>query len=123
MDAFDIYQQHRIRRTDERIRFNEQANDHRHQRARDEVVELHTRIDRLLLVNEALWQLVRDRTGLTDHDLAAKLHQLDSLDGKPDGRRQPNATDCSCGAKVNPKAPRCVFCGAAAPVRSPFDTI
>lgn len=123
MDLFDIYQHQQIRKTHDRVRLNEDANEHRHRRSRDEISELQERIDRLLVLNEAIWQLVAEQTGLTDQDLQERLATLDASDGVIDGRRQPVPTVCSCGAKVSPKAACCVFCGLPAPERSPFDTV
>jgi len=120
---FDLYQQSRIRKNSDRVRFAEETGDQRHRRSRDEMDHLHERLDKLLLVTEALWELLAQHTDLTDEDLRARMKDLDALDGSTDGRRQVSASDCSCGAKVNAKAPRCVFCGAPPPARSPFDTI
>lgn len=123
MDLFDLYQQGQIRKTNQRMRFNEQNDDHRHKRAIDEIDRLHGRIDRLLLVNEAIWDLLATKSGLTTDDLATRVAELDNIDGESDGRRQAKASDCACGAKVNPKSPTCVFCGAPQPRRSLFDAI
>jgi len=123
VDLFDLYQQGQLRNANQRIRFNEQNDDHRHKRAIDEIDRLHGRVDQLLLINEAIWQLLAERCGLTSDDLAARVAELDDLDGAPDGRRQAKATDCTCGAKVNPKSPTCVFCGAPQPKRPLFDAI
>ena len=123
MDLFDLYQHGRIRRTDNRVRFNEQTNDNRHRRARDDVDDLHGRIDRLTMITEALWSLLAEREDFTEEQLSRRLLELDQQDGVADGRRQPMATDCSCGAKVNPRAKACVFCGAPPPDRSLFDQI
>ena len=123
MGAFDLYQQHRIRRTDQRLAANESNNEHRYRRNRDDIDQLHARIDKLLLINEALWQLVAESTGLTDAQLTERVRQLDQIDGVEDGRRQPMASDCACGAKVNPKSPICQYCGAGVRERSVFDTV
>ncbi|MGI9614624.1 MAG: hypothetical protein ACR2QO_17060 [Acidimicrobiales bacterium] len=123
MDLFDIYQHQQIRKTHDRVRLNEDANEHRHRRSRDEILGLHERIDHLLVLNEAIWHLVAERTGLTEQDLREHLAGLDASDGVTDRRRQPKPTVCSCGAKVSPKATCCVFCGLPAPERSPFDAV
>ena len=123
MDLFDIYQHQQIRKTRDRVRLNEDANEHRHRRSRDELLQLHDRVDRLLVLNEAIWQLVAERTDLTDDDLRNHLASLDASDGVTDGRRQPLPSTCGCGAKIGPKASCCVFCGEDAPERSPFDAI
>jgi hypothetical protein len=123
VDLFDIYQHQQIRKTRDRVRLNEDANDHQHRRSRDEILGLQERIDRLLALNEAIWQLVAERTDLVDDDLRERLAELDASDGTKDGRRQPVPVACACGAMVSPKAPCCAFCGLPPPLRSPFDVI
>ena len=55
--------------------------------------------------------------------LRKKIQKINDRRPVGDGRRQPTAATCRCGAKVNPKVPRCQFCGADAPPRSVFDRI
>lgn len=123
MDVFDLYQQSQIRANNRQMRFNADANDHRHNRARDEIDAVHGRVDRLLLINEAMWSLICEHSSLTEEDLAARVEELDRSDGAVNGRRQPRASDCHCGAKINPKDKRCLFCEAEAPPRPTFDLV
>ncbi len=123
MDLFDIYQHQQIRKAHDRVRMNEDVNEHRHRRSRDEILALNERIDRLVAMNEALWELIAARTGLTDVDLADRLAELDESDGVRDGRRQRVPAECPCGAKIAATSRCCVFCGLDAPSRSPFDSI
>ncbi|MCP3988165.1 MAG: hypothetical protein GY724_03760 [Actinomycetia bacterium] len=102
---------------------NEDDNEFRHRRNRDEIDQLDARIDRLLLITEAVWQLLAEKTGLDGNDLAERIRHLDQLDGIEDGRRQPVASNCDCGAKVNPKSDICQFCGVDAPKHSVFDVV
>ena len=123
VDLFDIYQHRRIRQTSDQVKLNERANEFRHRRSTDEIDQLHARIDRLVMVTEAMWNLIASRAELWDEDLMAQISTLDHADGTKDGRRQAEAADCACGAKVNPRASICAFCGAAPPPRSIFDVI
>ena len=123
MDLFDLYQQQQLRdhsrslsRTAEDVSLNR-----RH--TNDQVSITDARIDRLALLCEAMWDLISERTDLTTDDLRLRVEELDLLDGQRDGRRQKMPTACPCGAKVNPKAAVCQFCGAAAPERSAFDAV
>lgn len=73
--------------------------------------ELDERIDRLLLLVEAMWALLREQ-GLSDEDLMAKVVELDEADGVADGRHTPQPTACrGCGAKVAAGLTACQFCG------------
>ena len=73
--------------------------------------ELDARVDRLLLVLEAMWSMLKEQ-GLTDEQLAARIAEIDSSDGVADGRRVIPAVTCrSCGSKVMGGLPRCQICG------------
>lgn len=120
---FDLYQQRRIKQTNQQISANAQENEQRHRRSRDDIDQLHARIDRLVMINEALWILASERLGLSGDELSAVIGRLDAEDGATDGRRQPVAADCQCGAKVHPRARCCQFCGAPPPARSVFDAV
>ncbi len=73
--------------------------------------ELDARVDRLLLVIEAMWSMLKEQ-GLTDEQLAARIDEIDSSDGVTDGRRMIPAVTCrSCGSKVMGGLPRCQICG------------
>lgn len=95
----------------------------RRQRDIDAQYDTQERIDRLTLVCLAMWELVREHTDLTDEDLRAKVEEIDTADGRRDGFHRPAADRCGCGAAVAAGAPRCQFCGAEAPDRSPFKAV
>jgi hypothetical protein len=83
-------------------------------RQAESVAELQRSVDRLSLACQAMWELLRDRAGITDQDLEAKILEVDGRDGKLDGRITAAAINCpSCGRKTSPKRDRCVMCGAA----------
>ena len=83
------------------------------------------RIDRLVLLVQAMWALLSEE-GFTDEQLAAKILEMDLADGAEDGRRTPRASDCpTCGSKVAAGLKMCQFCGTALPEATssgPFDT-
>jgi hypothetical protein len=85
---------------------------------------LDERIDRLLLVTEALWTLLKEH-GHTDEDLAALIRRLDEADGTADGHRSPAPHTCaSCGSKVAAGLPKCQICGTpTGVVPGPLDGI
>lgn len=79
------------------------------------IIDVDERIDRLVLLVEAMWAVLREN-GFSDEDLAAKLTEFDSADGSMDGRRTPAPATCrGCGSKVPAGLPSCQFCGAALP--------
>jgi hypothetical protein len=86
-----------------------------------ELHDVNERIDRLLLVVDALWTLLKD-TGYTDEQLRERIHEIDLADGVADGRRTPRPVRCtSCDSMVEVGRATCAFCGA--PVDGPTDVL
>ena len=81
------------------------------------------RIDRLALLCEAMWELLIEKTDISEEDLQKKVAALDEVDGRKNFRRQRVAAPCECGAKVPPARLTCQFCGAPATGRSIFDAV
>jgi hypothetical protein len=74
--------------------------------------ELQHQVQRLSLLNQALWELLQERTGLTDRDLEAKAEEVDLRDGKPDGKISEVAVRCpTCQRVCNSKHEKCLYCG------------
>ncbi len=75
---------------------------------------LEDRVDALVLMNHALLSLLRDRVGITDDELAARMHELDLADGRADGKMaQPTDSCIGCGRALSGRRARCMYCGAA----------
>lgn len=92
-------------------------------RQRNDVFDLHDRIDRLTLVVGAMWSLLEEN-GYTGDDLIARMEQLDAGDGEADGKISPGAEPCpQCGAMVTSGQPICQFCGHAGPDTDPISTV
>lgn len=123
MDLFDIYQQRQIRHHSRALTQTAETASLNRKRASEESGLVEERIERLTLLCEAMWELLSEATDLTTEDLVAKVAELDQQDGLVDGRIQRQATNCVCGAKVNPKARLCQFCNAPAPLRSAFGAV
>ncbi len=77
------------------------------------VIALEERIDKLLLVNMAVWELLKERTSLTEEDLQAKVHEIDMRDGVADGKVTQKIMKCpKCDRTMSPKHRKCLYCGA-----------
>ena len=78
-----------------------------------EVQELRAENERLLLIAEALWRIIRDKLQVEEHELAKQIVAIDMEDGRFDGRKAPSAPrPCSkCGRILAKHRPRCLFCG------------
>ena len=83
-------------------------------RARAKADNVELRLERALLTMEAMWTLLRDRFGVTDEQLAARIVELDESDGMLDGKvRRPPLACPACARNVPSRFPRCLYCGAA----------
>jgi len=127
MSIWDIVQQVQIENLKARQVSGESDAERAASRGRALDGELHDRIGRLVLVTEAMWELLSERFGLTVTDLATRVRDLDARDGHMDGKRGEVAgaeqVRCpSCGAVVPPGKTTCQFCGAvvAAAKADPF---
>ena len=72
-------------------------------------------IEKLYLIVEALWGILRQTANLKDDDLAELVRQIDLLDGKLDGRNALNSQSricASCGKTILRGQFRCTWCGA-----------
>lgn len=84
-----------------------------------EVRRLERRADQMALVCQALWELLRERTDLTDNDLVNRLREVDLRDGVADGRMTPVPVECpSCHRQSTSKRDECLYCGTRLPGRS-----
>ena len=73
---------------------------------------LEANLAKSMMINEALWEMIRDRHGLTEKDLHDKLYEVDMRDGILDGKNQRKAVECpNCGHTVSPRHPACIYCG------------
>jgi len=73
---------------------------------------LEANLAKSMMINEALWELIRDRHGLTEKDLHDKLYEVDMRDGVLDGKNQRSITKCpNCDHTVSPRHPACIYCG------------
>lgn len=83
--------------------------------ARTQVELMQMDVERLLMITEALWVMLRDEHGYTDEQLVRKVQEIDLRDGRLDGKvaRQPPSKCPQCGRAISARRTLCVFCGAA----------
>ena len=117
---FDLYQQRRINEVEQTA----QASGRKATDVQERVRYLEDSVARLALVNAAMWSLLKDRTGLTDAALAARVRDIDLRDGVEDGKITPNVHNCTkCGRVMSTRHPRCIYCGGERLDRSPFQGV
>lgn len=110
LDIFDVYQEARLGQLD-----SHQADTNRRlMSTTDQLRVLEQRYERMRLVSNALWQLLKEHTGLTDADLKRYIEKVDLADGKLDGKmaRNTGAMDCpKCSRRILKSATVCAWCG------------
>ena len=69
------------------------------------------------MVVQAMWELMKEKAGLSDSDLEAKVREIDMRDGKLDGRdmTQTGPQTCrQCGRTILSGQLQCTWCGTQA---------
>lgn len=114
---FDIHQQARIDEIGQTVKKTEQTTGD----VREEVKELEKRVDRLALLSQALWELLRTHSDVTDVHLRAKIDEIDRRDGRKDGKISPMLSNCpKCGKPMNCAISGCAYCGGTNPRQNVF---
>lgn len=71
-------------------------------------------IEKLFMVTEALWTILKEQHGYSDEDLVTRIQEIDLRDGKLDGQVAKAAERPSCphcGRKLMGRRPVCLYCG------------
>ena len=89
---WDLYQQFRISQLDARLD-EVQGRPQTDNLARDEVVRLEEKLDRLALITRAMFELMQ-QSGVTEEQLTKKVVEIDLRDGHEDGRMSPRPARC-----------------------------
>jgi hypothetical protein len=119
IDIFDVYQQGKITG----LGSLQADTDRRVTNTGDKLRELEQRYERMNLVTNALWQLLKAHTELTDADLKKYVEKIDLSDGVKDGKvaRNKGAMDCpKCSRRVLKSATVCAWRGEKLTSGDPF---
>jgi hypothetical protein len=77
-----------------------------------DLARLTRQVEHLTLTCQAMWELLRLNTGLTDENLLAHMLTVDLRDGEADGKIATQTLDCAkCGNKTHSRRKLCVICG------------
>ena len=81
--------------------------------AKLEVEFMRQEVDRILMINEALWEIIKETNHLDKDLLYKKMIEIDGRDGKVDGKVAKNPPKhCAKCNQVLPKGkPFCFYCG------------
>jgi hypothetical protein len=89
-----------------------------------EVKTLREAIDKLMLINRALWEIIAEDRGLNDEYLTNKVNEIDLRDGKLDGKLVTAIMLCpSCERTLFKGHDKCLYCGAEYTTTDPFDKV
>ena len=111
---WELYQQSRIREANKAARVasrNASRAANNTQQMAHSMRMLEDKIDSLSLTCQALWELLRDRTKLTEDELRAKISEVDLRDGRADGKMTSSGPCSECGRVLNQRHMRCLYCG------------
>jgi hypothetical protein len=79
---------------------------------------IQARIDKMVTVNMAMWELLKERTDLSEQDLLAKVDQIVARGGRPSSEGK----KCGqCGRPISSQHHKCLYCGAEEKDRDAFD--
>ena len=124
MGLWDLHQEIKINSVRDDARLAESVQASRREVADQALDRAEVRFDKLLLLTDAVWELVGQRLGLTEADLLAKVAEIDGRDGTLDGRRVTLPRRCSaCQAAIANDRATCAFCGHPEPGRGAFDGV
>ncbi len=80
-----------------------------------EIQDLRSQVDRLYMITEALWTLLKRETNCTEEELGKLVEEIDMRDGKLDGRMASVPPKCpSCSRTVSARTGTCIYCGTRA---------
>jgi hypothetical protein len=92
--------------------------------AKRKATEAENDLARMKLACAAVWELVKEKIGLTEDDLIAKMAILDAKDGVADGKLTRGVRKCaSCGRTLPAKQYKCMYCGTTQPIESVFESL
>lgn len=115
---WDLYQQNRIAGA-ERAADRASSKAERHT---NHIDDLQQHVERLSLASQAMWELVKHHSAITDDDLESKMLEIDARDGRIDGKINTQPISCpSCGRTTSSRRDTCMVCGAPTKRVHPFE--
>ena len=79
---------------------------------RSRVEHLQLDVEKLLMITEVLWTILKEKHGYSDDDLIGRIHDIDMRDGKLDGKvaKQGPLLCPKCNRTLIAKRPICIYC-------------
>ena len=82
--------------------------------AKRKAESLEADVDRLMMITEALWGILKEQLNYTDEELIRRVQEIDMRDGVLDGKNNSKEAPkkcTNCGRTVMKKRPQCLYCG------------
>ena len=75
--------------------------------------DLEARVDKLELVCESLWEIIKEEKKFDETDLIERMTQIDLQDGTFDGQKKKTSSiECpKCGRMNSKRHNKCMYCG------------
>ncbi len=89
----------------------------------EDLTRIEDRLERLLLINQAMWELLAERTELGEQDLVDKIREVDLRDGVEDGKMTTVLECPKCRRTMSQRHKRCLYCGGESLEATPFEKI
>lgn len=78
--------------------------------------DLAQKVDALILLNQAMVELISEKMKIGQDEIVARAIEIDLRDGVRDGRITPSARKCGdCGRPINSQQDKCLYCGRERP--------
>ena len=89
-----------------------------------ETMRLEAKIDGLALICQAMFELLSERSKVTESDIKAKVDEIDRRDGRKDGKITGHPTNCAaCGRVTHTRQRVCMYCGTGVTGTSIFGQV
>lgn len=86
-----------------------------------EVRAIRGAVNKLMLINRALWEIIAEEKGLDDKYLMDKVNEIDLRDGTCDGKLVTAIMLCpSCERTLFKGHDKCLYCGSTDTATNPF---
>lgn len=113
IDLWDLFQQGQIDHATSTAEYAKRDAASNSQHIHVEVQRLDAKIDRLAIICQALWELVRENTNLTESDIEQRIKAIDARDGRIDGKITGGPVKCpKCARPGHTRNRACAYCGA-----------